>query len=131
EKVADPPGKTDDNSMYGPDAIIARIFTQSSKEDRYIITSKNKPPVGPTAGKPRPFKPKDVATMSEAVCIGYLMDDHPTRTFAGGVTYRAGNDAMLNVSYDKSGGKSSRITDATGQIATASKIWFFDEYDSK
>ena len=37
---------------------------------------------------------------------------------------------MLIVSYDRSGGETSRI-DATGQIATASKIWFFDEYDSK
>ncbi|KAI9797318.1 MAG: hypothetical protein M1825_006016 [Sarcosagium campestre] len=60
---------------------------------------------------------------------GHLKEDHPWRSFTGGIAARAGNIAYISITLDHDGKHKAKYTDSTGQAATKNLILFYDGFN--
>jgi hypothetical protein len=123
---------TDPAISYRVDAVIARNLDRLPRHEQLILTSKNKTTllanVPCPLGKPVPENTPNLDSAVAKAPVGILLDDHPPRGSASGLTPRAGNIAYLKVTINPKG-MVKQYTDSTGQTCRKDYIWFHRSYD--
>lgn len=117
---------------FRSESAVCHIFDMLEPERQYIITIIDLKGAlkdfGLLAGKPREPKYEDLDSLSVDEVCGVLVEDHKPRTFASGSKARGGNNVFYHV-FATVTGFSSRFTDSTGQVRSASYVWHIQGWD--